>query len=149
MKKPVKLEMFVLMTLIIILLCLLVIIMTLVILMLLLLILLIADGLICSAVCVVDGSVADDGACCHDNNCENGDCTDEVCVGAVEAICGNGVIEGDEECDGTVTGCGLIDAPYGPCGWGDIVCGTLGSNGDCVNCVWYSDYNYPVCPNYP
>jgi hypothetical protein len=86
----------------------------------------IADGLVCSAVCVVDGSVADDGACCHNDNCESGDCTDNVCVGA-SAVCGNGIVEDGEDCECGVGGFG-----------GDI--------GDTSGC-YHPVYPNPECRN--
>jgi hypothetical protein len=39
-----------------------------------------ADGLVCSAVCVVNASLAGGEACCHNDNCDSGDCTDNVCA---------------------------------------------------------------------
>jgi hypothetical protein len=57
-----------------------------------------ADGLVCNNSCVVNGSVADDGVCCHDDNCDSGDCTGGVCV-TTGPVCGNGIIEDGEDCE--------------------------------------------------
>lgn len=39
-------------------------------------------GLCCNDDCIEDGSLNPGATCCHDNNCESGNCTDNICKGA-------------------------------------------------------------------
>jgi hypothetical protein len=69
----------------------------------------IADGLVCNAVCVEDGSLDTDDACCHNDNCTSGDCTGEVCVAGFDP-------------EGSVSG-------YAFCSTGSYTPGSVPNNG--------------------
>jgi hypothetical protein len=73
-----------------------------------------ADGLVCNNSCVVNGSVADDGVCCHDDNCNSIDCTNNTCAAIV---CGNSIIQPGETCDSNSSGTCTSGEYYGsyPC----------------------------------
>ncbi|GEM_PF-6029287 len=88
-------------------------------------------------------------ACSHDapENCHNGadddhdghlDCADSDCLNAAICLCGNGIIEGDEVCDGHTMPTGMTCQILGFSG------GTLGCNSDC-SVVDTSACTPPVC----